>query len=208
MLGQTLGNSGVFGAASLSSGDTAASPVGAYTITAALGTLAAQNYTFSFASSTLSVMPATLTVTANPASRTYGAADPTYTASYSGFVLGQILGDSGVNEAPNLSSTDTTAPGGELHDHRSAGEPGCGELHLQPGQRHAERHAGTDHHSAGRLCGVHYLRAVGNAYRRGYRGERCADEHGNLPGRHQHFGHGDTEQWNRSNYREFIACGC
>ena len=75
VLGQTSGDSGVSGAPILSSGDSSASPVGGYTITAALGTLAAQNYTFSFASGTLSVMPATLIVTANPASRTYGAAD-------------------------------------------------------------------------------------------------------------------------------------
>ena len=100
MLGQTLGNSGVFGARQPEQRRHGRQPgKRRYTITAALGTLAAQNYTFSFASSTLSVMPATLTVTANPASRTYGAADPTYTASYSGFVLGQILGDSGVNGA-------------------------------------------------------------------------------------------------------------
>ena len=108
MLGQTSGDSGVSGAPILSSGDSSASPVGGYTITAALGTLAAQNYTFSFASGTLSVMPATLIVTANPASRTYGAADPTYTASYSGFVLGQALGDSGVSGAPILSSSDNS----------------------------------------------------------------------------------------------------
>ena len=73
VLSQTLGDSGVTGAPSLISNDTAASPVGTYTITAGLGTLAAQNYTFSFANSALSVTPAALTVTANPASRTYGA---------------------------------------------------------------------------------------------------------------------------------------
>ena len=109
VLSQTLGNSGVTGAPSLTSNDTAGSPVGSYTITAALGTLAAANYTFSFASGTLSVTPASLTVTANPASRTYGASDPGYTASYSGFLLSQTLGDSGVTGAPSLTSNDGTA---------------------------------------------------------------------------------------------------
>ena len=100
VLGQTLGNSGVTGAPSLTSNDSTASPVGNYTITPALGTLAAQNYNFTFANGTLSVTPATLTVTANNASRVYGAADPTYTASYSGFVLGQPSATAGSAERP------------------------------------------------------------------------------------------------------------
>ena len=83
--------------------------MGTYAITAALGTLAAQNYTFTFASGTLSVTAATLTVTANDASRGQGQADPAYTASYSGFVLGQTIGDSGVTGSPSLTSNDTTA---------------------------------------------------------------------------------------------------
>ncbi len=38
-----------------------------------------------------------LTVTANNASRSYGAADPAFTASYGGFVNGETLGSSGVS---------------------------------------------------------------------------------------------------------------
>jgi hypothetical protein len=55
--GQTLETSGVTGAAALSAAATAASPAGPYAITAAVGTLAAGNYTFVF-------VPGTLTVTA------------------------------------------------------------------------------------------------------------------------------------------------
>ena len=109
VLGQTLGDSGVTGTPSLVSTDTAASPVGTYTITAGLGSLAAENYTFSFVNGTLSVAPAMLTVIANNASRVYGAFGPSFTASYSGFVLNQTLGDSGVSGAPSLTSTDTAA---------------------------------------------------------------------------------------------------
>ena len=113
VLGQTLGNSGVSGAPSLSSNDAVASPVGEYTITAALGTLTAGNYNFTFANGVLSVTPATLTVTANPASRAYGASDPAYSDTITGFVLGQTLGNSGVSGAASLSSGDTaTSPVG------------------------------------------------------------------------------------------------
>ena len=103
-----MGNSGVTGAEPLQH-DTAASPVGTYAITAALGTLAAQNYTFGFASGVLSVTPATLTVSANNAGRLYGSSDPAYSDTITGFVLSQTLGNSGVTGAPSLSSGDTAA---------------------------------------------------------------------------------------------------
>jgi len=68
---------------------TASSKVGAYTITAS-GAVDA-NYTIT---ETLrqasSVTAAPLTITANNASKVYGAALPTFTASYSGFVNGDI----------------------------------------------------------------------------------------------------------------------
>ena len=108
VLSQTLGNSGVTGAPSLSSNDTAASSVGTYAITAALGTLAAQNYTFVFASGVLSVTPATLTVSANNAGRLYGASDPAYSDTITGFVLSQTLGNSGVTG--RRASPATTRP--------------------------------------------------------------------------------------------------
>ena len=107
VLGQTLGDSGVSGVPSFTSSDTGASPVGTYAITAGLGGLIAQNYTFTFVNGTLSVTPATLTVTANDAGRTYGGSDPAFSDTITGFVLGQTLGDSGVSGAASLTSSDT-----------------------------------------------------------------------------------------------------
>ncbi len=60
--GESLGTSGVSGTPALTADNTSASPVGSYTITAAQGSLAAQNYTFNFAAGTLTVTPATITV--------------------------------------------------------------------------------------------------------------------------------------------------
>ena len=108
VLNQTLGNSGVSGSPSIASTDNSASPVGSYTIMPAVGTLNAQNYTFNFANGTLSVTPVSLTVMANNASRAYGAAEPTFTASYSGFVLGQTIGNSGISGAPSFTSSDNS----------------------------------------------------------------------------------------------------
>jgi Ca2+-binding RTX toxin-like protein len=68
---------------------TAASPVGNYPIT--LGSLAAgNNYTVVLAANppTFAVTPATLTVTANNATRACGQANPTFSVSYNGFVNG------------------------------------------------------------------------------------------------------------------------
>jgi subtilisin-like proprotein convertase family protein len=65
---------------------TASSPAGAYTITAS-GAVDA-NYTITEVNGSLSVTAAPLTITANNATKVYGAALPTFTASYSGFVNG------------------------------------------------------------------------------------------------------------------------
>ena len=80
----------VSGSANLTTAATAGSPVGTYAITVGQGTLSASNYIFTtFTSDTLTVNPAALTVTVNDASKTYGEANPGFSASYSGFVLGQ-----------------------------------------------------------------------------------------------------------------------
>src|SRR2546428_857023 len=63
--GQNLGTSGVTGSPSCSTTAVAASPVGPYTITCSLGTLAAGDYQFMFVSGTLTVNPAPRSVTAN-----------------------------------------------------------------------------------------------------------------------------------------------
>src|SRR5207253_2635592 len=50
------------------------------------------------------VNKATLTVTANNASRAYGTANPAFTASFSGFVDGETLATSGVSGSPTLTT--------------------------------------------------------------------------------------------------------
>jgi hypothetical protein len=62
------------------------SPVGTYTITTALGSLTAANYTFTLRNGTLTIKAATLTVTASPATSVYQAALPAFTYTASGFV--------------------------------------------------------------------------------------------------------------------------
>ena len=96
----------VTGHASITSNDTVTSPVGSYTITPTLGTLSATNYAFTvFKTATLTVNKANLIVTANPASRVYGAADPAFSATISGFVNGDTA--SVVSGQPKFTSNDT-----------------------------------------------------------------------------------------------------
>jgi hypothetical protein len=61
--------------------------VGSWTLTPAVGTLAASNYTFgTFKTGTLTVSKASLTVTANNQTIAYGTATPTFTDTVTGFV--------------------------------------------------------------------------------------------------------------------------
>ena len=206
MLGQTLGDSGVSRAPSLTSTDTAASPVGTYTIAAGLGSLAAENYTFSFVNRALSVTPATLTVTALSVSRAYGAADPAFTASYSGFVLGQTLGDSGVSGAPSLSSSDSSAsPVGTYAITPAQGTLGKnyafsfanGIVTVTPAATATALSVFPTSNTYGQS---ETLTAVVGA-------ERRADRHSNVLGRHERSGHGNPQQWNCGDYCQFTARG-
>ena len=61
------------------------SPAGYYPISVTKGTLTSANYDFKFDSGWLTVNRATLTVTADNKSITYGDAKPAYTVTYSGF---------------------------------------------------------------------------------------------------------------------------
>ena len=104
--------SAVTGAPNLTTAATASSPAGAYPITAALGTLAATNYTFTFVNGTLTVNKAVLTVTANDAGRPYGAANPAFASTITGFVNGDTQA-SAVTGAPDLTTAaTTTSPAG------------------------------------------------------------------------------------------------
>lgn len=108
------------GSAALNTAATATSNAGTYAITAASGTLAATNYNFTFSPGTLTINKATLTVTADNKSRTYGAANPTLTATITGFVNGEnssvVSGDAALsttatNNSPASTYTITAAPG-------------------------------------------------------------------------------------------------
>src|SRR6185436_15786953 len=81
-----------------------ASPVGTYPITA--NGAASANYTFSYVAGTLTVNAATLTVTAVNATRAYGAANPTLTVNYSGFVNGDKVA---AVTTPATATTTATA---------------------------------------------------------------------------------------------------
>ena len=85
----------------------AGSPVSGspYTITAsgAVDT----NYSFTYKSGTLTVTAAPLTITANNQTKVYGAALPTLTAGYTGFVNGDT--SSKLTTQPKLSTTATAA---------------------------------------------------------------------------------------------------
>jgi autotransporter-associated beta strand protein len=59
------------------------------------------------AATNLIINPAPLTVTADNQTRLYGAADPTFTVSYSGFVNGETLATSGITGAASLTAADT-----------------------------------------------------------------------------------------------------
>jgi hypothetical protein len=107
---ETLATSGVTGSPSLTTTATAASLVpGPYTITAALGTLAADNYNFMFFNGALTITKATLTVTADNKTMLLHDVLPTFTASYNGFKNGEMLTTSGVTGSPSLTTLATSA---------------------------------------------------------------------------------------------------
>jgi len=80
------------------------SPVGNYAITAS-GAVAT-NYTVSYVAGSLSVTPATLTITADNKSKVYGQTNPALTAAYSGFINGDNA--SNLTTQPTLTTTATT----------------------------------------------------------------------------------------------------
>ena len=65
------------------------------------------DYTTATMSVEINVTPALLTVTANNATKPYGAANPNFTASYTGFVNGDT--PSMLSGSPSLTTAATTA---------------------------------------------------------------------------------------------------
>jgi hypothetical protein len=96
------------------------SPIGAYDITASLGTLSATNYTFGFTNATLTIGQAVISVVADSQTRTYGATNAPLTVHYSGFMEGD---DTNVLQGAPVISTlaDTNSPVGTYSIVVSAG---------------------------------------------------------------------------------------
>ena len=89
---------------------TATSPAGTYPITVGVGTLSAANYDFaSLVGANLTIAKVPLTVTVSPATSTYGAPLPAFSATYSGFVDGDTA--SVVTGAASLTTTATASSG-------------------------------------------------------------------------------------------------
>ena len=112
--GETLGTSGVTGTASVTTTAVANSGVAGspYAITPAVGSLTAANYDFTiFTPGSLSITKAHLTVTADNQARVYGAANPTLTATISGFTNGETLGTSGITGTASVTTTAIASSG-------------------------------------------------------------------------------------------------
>ena len=84
---------------------TASSHVGSYAIDATGA--ASTNYTISYVPGTLTVTPASLTITANNATKVYGAGLPPLTASYSGW--GNSDSPASLTTPTSLSTTTTAS---------------------------------------------------------------------------------------------------
>src|SRR5437016_10823089 len=82
-----------------------ASHAGTYPITAS-GAVAA-DYTISYVAGTLTVNATTLTITADDNAKPYGAANPTLTVSYAGFVNGDTAAS--LTTAPTVTTTATAS---------------------------------------------------------------------------------------------------
>jgi subtilisin-like proprotein convertase family protein len=91
--------------ATLTTSATASSPIGVYTITASSAIDA--NYSISYVAGTLTVTTAPLTITAVDKSKVYGAALPTLTATYTGFVNGDDTNNLGTQVT--LATTATAS---------------------------------------------------------------------------------------------------
>ena len=139
----------------------AASAVGTYAITAS-GAVSA-NYTFAYVNGTLTVTPATLTITANDKTKAYGAANPTLTVSYSGFVNGDTAA-SLEHAAERVDDRDGRQRGRHLFDHGERRGQLERELRDQLRARHADDHEGGAH-GDGRQSDARLRRGESDAHR-------------------------------------------
>ncbi len=111
-------NGDAFTASFASGGAVDSAVIGSYDITVATVTALApaslSNYTLDLrtAANGLIIGPAALSVTANAATKIYGQANPTFSVSYSGFVLGQDASVLGGSLNFNTTATAESAVGG------------------------------------------------------------------------------------------------
>jgi hypothetical protein len=96
-----------------SAGDASTAAVGNYIVIATLSdpNNKLTNYTIQEFAGTLTVNPAALTVTADSLTKITGEANPTFTVSYSGFVLGQGAGVLGGTLSFSTPATTSSPPG-------------------------------------------------------------------------------------------------
>jgi filamentous hemagglutinin family protein len=86
-----------------------ASNVGNYAINVTSGANA--NYTITYVNGQLAIAPAPLTIAANDAARPFGAPNPPFTATSTGFKLGQTVGDLAGTLVFATAATTTSPPG-------------------------------------------------------------------------------------------------
>ncbi|MFM7840163.1 MAG: MBG domain-containing protein, partial [Chitinophagaceae bacterium] len=111
--GQVWATSGINGVPSVTTTADVKSGAGSYTITASMGTLSSTNYDFEFASGSLVIEKALLTISVENKGRTYGQANPALTANYAGFMNGESLSTSDLSGQLDLSTLATpSSPAG------------------------------------------------------------------------------------------------
>lgn len=109
----------------------------------------ASNYNITYIPGVLTVDPATLTYTANAASRTYGANDPAFSGSVTGFVLGELQANVTTGTETYSTTASTTQQCGKLCHQRFRPDSEQRQLHFCSGgrkrfciQHHATHHIG------------------------------------------------------------------
>jgi hypothetical protein len=96
------------GAITLSATRASGQNVGTYTITPAASGAALANYNITYKTAVFTIGKATLTVTADNKTKLLDAANPAFTATYTGFKNGETLASSGTTGTPSLTTTATT----------------------------------------------------------------------------------------------------
>ncbi|MEE1943784.1 MBG domain-containing protein [Pedobacter sp. KR3-3] len=115
VLGQTQATA-TTGTLAFTSAATTSSNVGSYAINGSGLTANNGNYTFAQAgtnSTALTITSSTLTYTANPASRVYGASNPAFSGTITGFVLGQTQATATTGTLAFTSPANSVSPVGQ-----------------------------------------------------------------------------------------------